>query len=146
MATTVFALRFIGGLIGIALTAASLTVTTVYAQGSASGPTMRPAVLHTQDVTFQRRGALNHGRSDFHRVYLQAYETYRFRAVCDADCSDLDLRLRNSANVVVAEDVLSDDVPVFLFTPRISGPYYLEVLMYECSLNPCLYDVAADRW
>lgn len=145
MDVTIHLLRFLGGLVGIGLTAAGLTVTTVFAETPAAGRA-RTTEASVVDVAFQRQGALNHRRSDFHRIYLYAGETYRFVATCDVDCSDVDLRLRNSAGTIVAEDVLGDDVPIVDFTPSRSGYYRIEVRMWQCSINPCSYDLSAERW
>lgn len=145
MYDTIPLIRLFGGLVGVGLTAATLTVATVYAETPAAGRA-RTTEASVVDVAFQRQGALNHRQSDFHRIYLYAGETYRFVATCDIDCSDLDLRVRNSTGTIVAEDVLDDDVPVVDFSPSRSGYYRIEVRMWQCSINPCGYHLSAERW
>ena len=64
-------------------------------------------------------------------------------AVCDTDCTDIDLRVRNNGGVV-GEDVLTDAVPV---VPVAAGgrPLNIDVIMAACSQNPCVYGVAVFR-
>lgn len=145
MYNTIPLIRLLAGLVGVGLTAAGLTVTTAFAESPAAGSARTVAAV-VVDVNFQRQGALNHRQSDVHRIYLYAGESYRFVATCDIDCSDIDLRLRNSAGTIVAEDVLDDDVPIVDFSPSRSGYYRIEVRMWQCSINPCGYHLSAERW
>lgn len=67
-----------------------------------------------------------------------------FVGVCDSDCSDLDLRVRNAQGGVVGEDVLTDDMPV-VHAPQGARPLSVDVIMASCSQNPCVYGVAVYR-
>ncbi len=74
-------------------------------------------------------------------ITLRAGQTYRILGVCDADCSDLDLRLVDASANVVAVDTAPDDVPIMDATPRTTGAYAIEVNMQRCATAPCYYAV-----
>ena len=63
--------------------------------------------------------------------------------MCDSDCSDVDLRLYNSAGELVDEDVLTDDVPI-VEVPS-AGQYTAEVIMPGCSTSICYYAAGMYR-
>lgn len=75
-------------------------------------------------------------------VYLSTGSTYRIVGVCDNDCSDVDLSLEDSDRVVLASDVLKDDVPIINFAPSTSATYWIRPTMVTCSVNPCGYGIA----
>jgi hypothetical protein len=74
-------------------------------------------------------------------VSLDAGVSYVILAVCDEDCSDIDLRLY-SGSTLVSEDVQVDDYPVVTVKPSTSHDYRLEAVMASCSSSPCRYGVA----
>ena len=63
--------------------------------------------------------------------------------VCDNDCTDIDLRLYDSNENLVDEDVLEDDVPVVTITPDRDGQYAIEGIMYECETEFCFIGLSA---
>jgi len=83
----------------------------------------------------------NGGTQNVPAQLMQGY-TYRIVGVCDQDCGDLDLRLRDGANNTLAEDTATDNIPVLNVAPSTSGNYTLDVIMYSCSVEPCFYSVA----
>jgi S1-C subfamily serine protease/uncharacterized RDD family membrane protein YckC len=60
-------------------------------------------------------------------------------AVCDADCSDLDLRLLDSDGEELSADEESDARPVVAWRADADGPVTLEVSMRHCSVEPCRF-------
>lgn len=74
-------------------------------------------------------------------VTLRAGHSYRILGVCDADCSDLDLRLIDQNGGVIAVDVAPDDVPILDATPRVTGQHTIEVSMRRCATAPCYFAV-----
>lgn len=72
-------------------------------------------------------------------VNLRAGQDYRIVGVCDSNCTDLDLRIYDPRNALLAEDVLTDDVPVLSVRPTQTGPYTIEVVMYACGARPCWF-------
>ncbi|MGA0546109.1 hypothetical protein ACO2Q1_12605 [Brevundimonas sp. VNH65] len=78
-------------------------------------------------------------------VRLEAGKVYVVAGVCDEDCSDFDIEVRNTDGVVVGSDVLDDDAPmVVLDNPR-AGAYQVQGIMAGCSADPCLTGVRVYR-
>lgn len=84
-------------------------------------------------------GALDSNESENLGAVLDAGHSYGIVAVCDDDCSDLDLALLDAGGRIVGKDVTRSDVAVIAFTPRRSGNYRVNVRMYACSAAPCGY-------
>ena len=71
---------------------------------------------------------------------------YRFTAACDMDCADLDLILyRDGEEEPAAEDLLLDAFPIIDFEVNESENVVLEVVMVECSEDPCTWNLSAYR-
>jgi hypothetical protein len=64
--------------------------------------------------------------------------TYKIVAVCDADCSDMDMKIYDGSGGMADQDVEDDDTPIVNITPSSSGEYALWLKMYDCSVNPCV--------
>lgn len=75
-------------------------------------------------------------------VYLTAGSAYRIVGVCDNDCTDVDLSLEDDDRVVLASDLLEDDIPIINFTPKASATYWIRPTMVVCTVNPCGYGIA----
>lgn len=87
-------------------------------------------------------GLLPRSGSVMLEINLRAGASYLISAGCDADCSDLDLRLlAQDMQTVIDEDVADDDVPVLAFTADRSGPHLLAVMMPGCSTDLCYFGV-----
>lgn len=63
-------------------------------------------------------GSLNHDASESVIIPLRAGRQYAVLAVCDNDCTDLDLRLYNSDDKELAADIETDDAPVVTIAPE----------------------------
>lgn len=74
-------------------------------------------------------------------IELERGVDYLIIAVCDEDCTDVDLRLFEGSNLV-DEDVASDDFPIVSVTPSSTRTYRLEPTMASCSASTCRYGVA----
>lgn len=83
-------------------------------------------------------GALDGGNKVQLELNLVGGMQYSIIGVCDRDCSDLDLRVRNGDSVV-AEDVEVDDVPVLAFRAPSTGRFMLSVEMAQCKADPCYF-------
>ncbi|PNK59672.1 hypothetical protein [Psychrobacter sp. FDAARGOS_221] len=90
-------------------------------------------------------GVLTEYQEEKTRFMLTRNETYSFAAVCDDDCTDIDLYVYDNNDKVVDLDDEDDDHPVVSFTAEYSGPYYAEVTMYECATKHCAYKVRAYK-
>ena len=66
---------------------------------------------------------------------------YLIVAVCDVDCSDIDLHLYSPDDEMVASDALPDDSPVLEVGNVDGGRHRLEIGMFACSSQPCYYAV-----
>lgn len=66
--------------------------------------------------------------------------TYGGVAVCDNDCSNVDLAVYDASGAEVAADVLDDDVPVIDFEAQDgAASYEFEVRMVSCTTPACGY-------
>ncbi len=93
----------------------------------------------THDPSIDR---LEPGATDAIDFQLEADVEYVVIGVCDTDCDDLDLRLKDENGNVIDEDLASDDFPNVEVTPSWTGRFDLEVVMANCSESYCYYGVA----
>jgi hypothetical protein len=87
-------------------------------------------------------GTLNAGQSSTVPASLNQGVEYRIVGVCDQDCGDLDLSLIDQNNVTVSQDTSTDNSPIVSVAPQWTGPFTLQVSMYQCSNQPCYFAVA----
>lgn len=76
---------------------------------------------------------------------LEAGGNYLILGVCDTDCSDLDLELRDAAGGRVDIDEGEDDVPVVAVSVPRTARYTVRAVMISCADEPCRYGVGAVR-
>lgn len=88
-------------------------------------------------------GSLDEEQTETLTLTLHAGTAYALVAVCDDDCSDLDLRLYDADGKLVDEDLKKDDAPIVMVTPDETASYTLKVIMAACSSSPCFYGVGA---
>ncbi|MBD0266992.1 hypothetical protein [Pseudanabaena sp. FACHB-2040] len=69
--------------------------------------------------------------------YLEAGISYLVMATCDEDCLDLDLELYDAEGNLLTYDDAVDPTPMVTFTPEVSGPYTVDIIMYSCSVDSC---------
>lgn len=84
---------------------------------------------------------LGNQANDEYTFELRSGREYFIASVCDQDCSDIDLKLYDENNNVIAEDASEDDAPIVKVTPRWSGKFRLAVTMYDCTNAPCYYGI-----
>lgn len=99
---------------------------------------------HVDEMDFARAagpfsGGLAPQQSRRYTITLRAGRDYRIFGVCDSRCSDIDLRLYDPSGAEIAEDTVSDSVPLLRVRPFVTGPHVVEVDMYRCSAAPCWY-------
>lgn len=73
---------------------------------------------------------------------LSRLTQYVVTGVCDYDCDDLDLRLKTAFGTVVDSDYEIGFWPQVSVTPSWSQSYSVEVIMYDCNVQPCYYGIA----
>lgn len=86
--------------------------------------------------------SMNEGQTEYFDLVLDGGYDYGIVAVCDTDCSDIDLYLHDPNGNEVASDTSTDDFPILDFTPYATGSFSIGVRMYSCSVEPCYYGVA----
>lgn len=87
------------------------------------------------------RGSLNMEQSVFIPVDFEEGLEYRMVGVCDKDCFDLDLTLRDPEGTEVDSDRLEDALPILAHIPDTTGEYQVEVTMVACGIEPCAYRI-----
>lgn len=93
----------------------------------------------THDILFS---ALDEGESETFTVDVRAGFDYRMLALCDEDCTDIDVYLEDASGNALDQDVSLNDAPVVSMTARTDEQVRLRVRMYECSTEPCFFGVA----
>jgi len=102
---------------------------------TAVGTSSRPAVV-------TRSGMLNTDEEASFRTTLVESVSYTIIAVCDDDCSRLQLTLLSASGSEIAKERNSESLPTIHFTPQTTQVYGLRVVMEGCRWNPCWYAVA----
>lgn len=95
----------------------------------------------TSDPVVESEGTLADGEEAVvaEELALEPGIDYAFVGACDGRCGDLDLYLYSVAGgdtggtELVAHDMLSDPLPIIMYSPSEPGEFRLEVKMYECS-------------
>ncbi|MGE0828577.1 MAG: hypothetical protein AB7O04_04410 [Hyphomonadaceae bacterium] len=87
------------------------------------------------------RGQLNVGQVQSVPAQLQGGVEYRVVGVCDNDCGDLDLQLRDANGNVLVQDNATDPMPVLTVPAHAGGSYSVDVRMYACTQQPCYFAV-----
>lgn len=90
-------------------------------------------------------GTLRQGQQTTYTVDLQQGARYLLAAVCDGDCSDLDLALYDDSGNLLDDDTETDDVPIVNVVPRWTGRFRVTVKMHACSVNPCAFGLGVFR-
>ena len=86
---------------------------------------------------------LSENESRDRRLQLDTNQDYVIAAVCDSDCSDLDLVLYAGSSEV-ARDTASDAYPVLTLRPQAQA-HQIEVTMYGCEAAPCYFGFGVFR-
>jgi len=84
-------------------------------------------------------GQLPAGQYHSWPVTLNVGGDYRIIGVCDNDCGDLDLVLYDQNNVLISQDVLADATPIVSVAPSWTGPFTVQAVMQNCTVQPCYY-------
>lgn len=88
---------------------------------------------------------LDDGESRGDIVRLDAGRSYIVVGVCDEDCEDFDLEIKDRNGEVVGSDFLEDDAPMVRLNSVGGGGYQIRSIMADCSLEPCLTGVRVYR-
>ena len=85
---------------------------------------------------------LNTDEAASFQTTLAQHTPYAIIAVCDDDCSRLQLTLLTSSGSEIAKERNSESLPALRFTAQTTMPYRIRVVMEGCRWNPCWYAVA----
>lgn len=84
---------------------------------------------------------LNQGAEKSLPLILDGHRDYAISAVCDQDCSDLDLYVYDENGNLIASDAEPDDYPHVLVSPKWTGQFTAVITMESCRFQPCYYGV-----
>jgi hypothetical protein len=87
-------------------------------------------------------GALRTSAEQDIPVDLYVGYEYRIAAVCDNDCTDIDLTLFDGMGQVISQDNAVDAHPIVPVYVTGSGRFSVKVAMYTCTNQPCYYAAA----
>jgi len=87
-------------------------------------------------------GTLNTEESATFRVTLEAQHAYGVVAVCDDDCTRLQLALLTPGGSDFAKERNSESLPTLRVVAPRAERYTVRVVMEGCRWNPCWYAVA----
>lgn len=88
----------------------------------------------------ERDGALHQTEAIEVVMEVQAARDVVIAAICDQDCSDLDLRVSKDGTML-GEDILDDDAPMVRLQSFGGGTLRVRVEMPACSVAPCSFRV-----
>ena len=88
-----------------------------------------------------QRGDLQNGGEQSFRFTARAGADYFIGGVCDGDCSDMDLVLKDASGSEIDSDRATDDVPMMTIEGASGGSYTVDIIMAACSREPCFYGV-----
>jgi len=90
----------------------------------------------------QRSGMLNTDEAASFGTTLVQGTSYAIVAVCDDDCSRLQLTLLSPSGSDIAKERNSESLPTLRFTAATTAVYGIRVVMEGCRWNPCWYAIA----
>lgn len=90
----------------------------------------------------KRSGVLNTDEAASYHTTLEQGTSYAIVAVCDDDCSRLQLTVLTPSGSEIAKERNSESLPTLHFTPATTMSYGIRVVMEGCRWNPCWYAVA----
>ena len=87
-------------------------------------------------------GMLNTSEASSFKTTLIQGTSYAIVAVCDDDCSRLQLTLLSPSGSDLAKERNSESLPTLHFTAQATAVYGIRVVMEGCRWNPCWYAIA----
>ena len=85
--------------------------------------------------------SLSPGQSQDLPAEMSVGYEYQIVGVCDADCTDLDIRVYGGNGGLIAEDTSANNQPNVGVLPSTSGTFSIQVAMYACTVAPCFFAV-----
>src|SRR5213078_4548483 len=89
-------------------------------------------------------GLLLVDQSEWFTITMQAGASYTVVAVCDNDCTGLDLVLYGTGHNE-SEASRATPVPMIKVTPRATMSYRVKLTLTSCMVSPCWYGIGVYR-
>ncbi len=89
-------------------------------------------------------GVLLVDQSEWFTITMHARASYTLVAVCDNDCTGLDLVLYGTGHNEI-EASRATPVPMIKVTPRATMSYRVKLTLTSCAVSPCWYGIRAYR-
>jgi hypothetical protein len=96
---------------------------------------------YTRSVAGPVYGNLRDDGIATHDMTVASGVDYALIGACDNDCTDVDLKISDTAGNVIMQDIAVDDTPVLIFHSNSAGKWRVQVIMATCSRNPCYYGI-----
>lgn len=93
-------------------------------------------------AVIEQSGMLNTDEAASFPTTLVQGTSYAIVAVCDDDCSRLQLALLSPSGSDIAKERNSESLPTLHFTAATTAVYGIRVVMEGCRWNPCWYAIA----
>lgn len=93
----------------------------------------------------QATGSLGNRERKVTEVDLEAGEKYLVVGLCDENCLDIDLEVRDGEGFELASDTLDDAVPIFVVQPDKAGRHLMGTKMIACKSELCIFTVGIYR-
>ena len=84
-------------------------------------------------------GSVELGETVTQSIRLGGGGNYVVIAVCDTDCSDVDVAVYDSERTLVGSDNDESDVAIAQVRTAAAGSFTAEVTMYSCTVSPCFF-------
>ena len=102
--------------------------------------------LELEDLTHEvGLGSLDEGESTEFVFSVEGPGDYRALAVCDNDCTDVDLTLYDLDGSMIDQDIELDDFPYVdtgVLGSGVTQRFVVEVSMPACEVEPCRFAIA----
>ncbi len=92
-----------------------------------------------QPVVPRNVGRLNRGAEAPKTVLLSPNRDYSFVAVCDRNCDEIQLSVKDTNGKAIASNPNNDAVAVLNFKPSSEDRYQIAVKMEKCSAQYCIF-------
>ena len=92
---------------------------------------------------WQKGGTLANTSDVRETIPLKGGRSYSIIALCDDNCSDLDLQLFDAAGKEVDWDAQDDDFPIVAIGARTTQVYTVRVVMSACRRGSCAFGAKA---
>lgn len=131
-------MRYCFTILGLMLFSITISKAQDNVEGQLLGITLIQAAANFSLVN-DSYGNLKEGYYRDHKIYLYAGRYYEINAVCDRDCTNLNLKLYDGMGNLISYDTSYHALPAVTVSVYSSGYFTLRVSMKSCHVEPCKY-------